>query len=72
MNQELIRDALHNTLERVIDQADEETLRFMIKNGEMALTELLAKAENPRSEVRRKLFGSKYGPPMIFSHSLQE
>ncbi len=66
MNQELMKDELHKTLERVIDQADEETLRFMIKKGEMALSELLAKAEKPRSEVRRKLFGSRNGPPMIF------
>ncbi len=66
MDQELIRDALHNTLERVIDQADEETLRFMIKKGEMALSKLLAKVEKPRSEVRRKWLGSKNGPPMIF------
>ncbi len=66
MNPELNRDGLHRTLKRVIDQADEETLKFMIKKGEMALAELLAKAENPRSEVRRTLFGSKNGPPMIF------
>ncbi len=72
MNQELIRDALHKTLERVIDQADEETLKFMIKKGEMALAELLAKVEKPRPEVRRKLYGAKNGIPMIFSHSLQE
>ena len=66
MNQELIRDALHSTLERVIDQADEETLKFMIKKGEMALAELLAKVEKPSSEVRRKLHGAKNGVPMIF------
>ena len=66
MDQELIRNELHRTLKRVIDQADEETLKFMIKKGEMALSELLAKVEKPRSEVRRKLFGSKNGPPMIF------
>ncbi len=67
MNQELMKDELHRTLERVIDQADEETLKFMIKKGEMALAELLAKAENPRPEVRRKLFGYTNGPPMIFA-----
>jgi len=66
MNQELMRDELHKTLERVIDQADEETLKFMIKKGEMALAELLAKVEKPRPEVRRKLFGSKNGVPLIF------
>ena len=66
MNQEMIRDALHNTLERVIDQADEKTLRFMIKKGEMALSKLLAKVERQRPEVRRKLFGAKNGVPIIF------
>ena len=66
MIQELIRDELHKTLERVIDQADEETLKFMIKKGEMALSELLAKVEKPRPEVRRKLFGAKNGVPLIF------
>jgi hypothetical protein len=66
MNQEMIRDALHDTLERVIDQADEETLRFMIEKGEMALSELLAKVEKPSPEVRRKLYGARNGIPMIF------
>jgi len=66
MDQELIRNELHRTLERVIDQADEETLKFMIKKGEMALSELMAKAEKPRSEVRSKLLGAKIGLPMIF------
>ena len=64
MNQKTYR--LHKTLERVIEQADEETLKFMVKRCETALAELLAKAENPGSEVRRKLFGSRNGPPMIF------
>ena len=66
MNQEMIRDALHDTLERVIDQADKETLRFMIEKGEMALSELLAKVETPSPEVRRKLYGARNGIPMIF------
>ncbi len=66
MNQEMIRDALHDTLERVIDQADEETLRFMIEKGEMALSELLAKVEKPSPKVRRKLYGARNGIPMIF------
>ncbi len=66
MNEKLIKDELHRTLKRVIDQADEESLKFIIKQCEMALAELLAKAENPRSEVRRKLFGYTNGPPMIF------
>ncbi len=57
MNQELIRDELHRTLGRVIEQAEEETLTFMIKECEMALTELvLAKGEKQGPEVRRKLF----------------
>ena len=64
MNQETYR--LHKTLERVIDQADEETLKFIIKRCEMAWAEFMAKAEKPRSEVRRKLFGSKNGVPLIF------
>ena len=51
------REGLHKTLQRVIDQADEETLRFMIKQCEVALAELLAKAENPCPEVHRKLLG---------------
>jgi len=66
MNQELMKDELHRTLKRVVDQADEETLRFLINRGEMVLSELLAKFEKPRPEVRRKLFGYKNGPPMIF------
>ena len=67
MNQEIMRDELHRTLERVIDQADEETLRFLINRGEMVLSELSSKVENPRSDVRRKLFGYTNGPPMIFA-----
>ncbi len=67
MNQELMKDELHRTLERVIDQADEESLKFIIKQCEMALSELLAKVEKPRSEVRRKRFGAKNGVPIIFS-----
>jgi hypothetical protein len=67
MIQELVKNELHRTLERVIDQADEETLRFMIKKGAMALSELvLAKSEKQRPEVRHKLFGAKHGVPMIF------
>jgi len=67
MDQELMRDELHRTLERVIDQADAETLKFLIEKCELALTELMAKAEKPRSEVRRKLYGAKHGPPLIFA-----
>jgi len=67
MNQELIKDELHRTLKRVIDQTDEETLRFIIKQCEVALSELIPKVENPRSDVRRKLFGYTNGPPMIFA-----
>ncbi len=68
MNPELNRDGLHRTLERVIDQADEETLNFMIKQCEMALSKLfLAKGEKQRPEVRRKLFGAKNGVPLIFA-----
>ena len=66
MNQELMKDELHRTLKRVIDQADEETLRFMIEKGEIALSELSAKVEKPSPEVRRKLYGAKNGIPMIF------
>ena len=67
MNPELNRDGLHRTLERVIDQADEETLNFMIKQCEMALSKLvLAKGEKQRTEVRRKLFQFKKGVPLIF------
>ncbi len=67
MNEELIKDGLHRTLERVIDQADEETLRFLIKRCEMALSELgLTKGEEQRPEVRRKLFEVKKGVPLIF------
>jgi hypothetical protein len=67
MNKEMTRDALHGTLERVIDQADEETLKFMIKKGEMALAKLgVAKGEKLDPEVRRNLFGAKNGIPTIF------
>ncbi len=66
MNQELMKDELHRTLKRVMDQADEETLRFLINRGEMVLSELISKVENPRSDVRRKLLGYTNGPPMIF------
>ncbi len=66
MNQELMKDELHRTLKRVIDQADEETLRFLINRGEMVLSELSSKVENPRSDVRRKLFWYTNVPPMIF------
>ncbi len=67
MNQELMKDELHRTLKRVIDQADEETLRFLINRGEMVLSDLsVAKVEKPRPEVRRKLFGYTNGTPMIF------
>ncbi len=67
MNPELNRDGLHRTLERVIDQADEETLNFMIKQCEMALSKLgLTKGEKQRTEVRRKLFEVKKGVPLIF------
>ena len=48
MNQELMKDELHRTLKRVIDQADEETLRFLINRGEMVLSELsVAKTISP-------------------------
>ena len=67
MNQELMKDELHRTLERVIDQADEETLRFLIKKGEMALSKLLAEDEKPPPGVVRKLFGARNGVPIIFS-----
>jgi len=67
MNQELIRNELHRTLKRVIDQADEETLRFLISRGEVVLSEVISKVENPRSDVRRKLIGYTNGPPMIFA-----
>ncbi len=66
MNQELMKDELHRTLKRVIDQADEETLRFLINRGEMVLSELISKVEKPGPEVRRKLYGAKNGIPMIF------
>ncbi len=67
MNEELMRDELHRTLKRVIDQADTETLRFLIKQCEMALSELgLTKGEEQRPEVRRKLFEVKKGVPLIF------
>ena len=68
MNQELItRDRFHRTLERVVDQADKGTLRFLIRKCEMALSKPgLAKDEQHRPEVRRKLFGAKNGVPMIF------
>ena len=67
MNPELNRDGLHRTLERVIDQAGEETLNFMIKQCEMALSKLvLAKDEKQRPEVRRKLFEVEKGVPLIF------
>ncbi len=67
MNPELNRDGLYRTLERVIDQADEETLRFLIKHCEMALSELgLTKGEEQRPEVRSKLFEVKKGVPLIF------
>ena len=66
MQQEMIRNELHRTLKRVIDQADEETLRFLINRGEMVLSELSAKVEKPSPEVRRKLYGAKNGIPMIF------
>ena len=67
MNEELMRDELHRTLKRVIDQADEGTLRFLIKQCEMALSELeLPKGEEQRPEVRRKLFEVKKGVPLIF------
>jgi hypothetical protein len=66
MNQET-RDGLHNKLEEVLNLADEETLKFIDKLCEMVLSELvLAKIENQRPEVHRKLFGAKNGPPMIF------
>ena len=67
MNEELMRHELHKTLERVIDQADEETLRFLIKQCEMALSELgLAKSEKESPEVRSKLFEVAKGVPIIF------
>ena len=67
MNEELMRDELHRTLKRVIDQADEGTLRFLIKQCEMALSELgLTKGEEQRPEVRRKLFEVTKGVPLIF------
>ncbi len=66
MNQET-RDGLHKKLEEVLDLADEETIKFINKLCEMVLSELvLAKIENQRPEVRRKLFGAKNGVPMIF------
>jgi len=58
MDQELIRNELHRTLERVIDQADEETLRFLIKKGEMALSKLLAEDEKRYCQVK--------GNPRVF------
>ena len=64
MNKEMIRDGLHKTLKRVIDQAEEETLRFLIKQCEVALSD---KVEKQRTEVRRKLVGAKNGIPLIFS-----
>ncbi len=67
MDQELIRNELHRTLERVIDQADAETLKFLIEKCELALSTLVsAKSKEQRPEVSRKLFGAKNGPPMIF------
>ena len=63
MKQESNRNGLHRTLTRVIDQAGEETLKFMIKKGEMALSD---KVEKQGSEVRRKLLGAKNGVPIIF------
>ena len=67
MNEKLMRDELHRTLKRVIDQADEETLKFLIKQCEMALSKLvLAKGEKQRPEVRRKLFEVEKGVPLIF------
>ncbi len=67
MNEELMGDELHRTLKRVIDQADEGTLRFLIKQCEMALCELgLDKGEKPRPEVRSKLFEVTKGVPLIF------
>jgi len=67
MKQEFIRGELHKTLERVIDQADEETLKFMIKKCAMVLSELgLAMVEKQRPEVRRKLFEVTKGVPIIF------
>ncbi len=67
MNEKLMRDELHRTLKRVIDQADEGTLRFLIKQCEMALSELgLTKGEEQRPEVRRKLFEVTKGVPLIF------
>ncbi len=68
MNQELMKDELHRTLKRVIDQADEETLRFLISRGEMVLSELsVAKGEEQPSVMGRKLIGYTNGPPMIFA-----
>jgi len=66
MKEELMKDELHRTLKRVIDQADEEALRFLINRGEMVLSEVLAKAERPLPDVRRTLLGYTNGPPMIF------
>ncbi len=67
MNEELMRDELHRTLKRVIDQADEGTLQFLIKQCEMALSELgLTKDEEQRPEARRKLVQFKNGVPLIF------
>ncbi len=67
MNEELMRDELHRTLKRVIDQADEGTLRFLIKQCEMALSELgLDKSEKQSPEVRSKLFEVTKGVPIIF------
>ena len=65
MNQET-RDGLHKKLEEVLDLADEETIKFINKLCEMVLSELvLAKIENQRPEVHRRLFGPKRGVPMI-------
>ena len=67
MNEELMRDELHRTLKRVIDQADEGTLKFLIKQCEMALSELgLDKSAKRSPEVRSKLFEVTKGVPMIF------
>ncbi len=67
MHEELMRDELHRTLKRVIDQADEETLRFLIKQCEMALSERgFDKSEKQSPEVRSKLFEVTKGVPIIF------
>jgi hypothetical protein len=67
MNQELMKDELHRTLKRVIDQTDEEALRFLINRGEMVLSEVsVAKGEEQPSVMRRTLLGYTNGPPMIF------